>query len=113
MATKKSLDVVEAGKVTEVKKAETNVETKAGAKEDKKPAAKKTAAKKEIKSSVTIQIEGRDVLTDDLVKRAQKEFKKLRKGVDIKSLEVYVNVHESKAYYVVNKESAPEFCLEI
>ncbi len=109
MATKKVLNVEEANQAVITKDATESAQTKAA----KKPVAKKPTTKKEIKSSVTVQIEGRDISTGDLVKRAQKEFKKLRKGVDIKTLEVYVNVYESKAYYVVNKESAPEFCLDI
>lgn len=112
MTTKKVLNVEEMEKAVDVKKAtDTTVDTKAE-KGTKKVTEKKTT-KKVVKSSVTIQIDGRDVSTDDLVKRAQKEFKKLRKGVEIKTLDVYVNIYESKAYYVVNKESAPEFCLEI
>ncbi len=109
MATKKVLNVEEANQAVITKDATESAQTKAA----KKPVAKKPTTKKEIKSSVTVQIEGRDISTEDLLKRAQKEFKKLRKGVDIKTLEVYVNVYESKAYYVVNKESAPEFCLDI
>lgn len=117
MATKSALKAGEVSAKSEVKAAETKQAAATGTKDAQekpvKKAATKTAAKKAVKSSVTVQIEGRDILTEDLVKRAEKEFKKLRKGVEIKTIEVYVNVYEAKAYYVVNKEPAPEFVLDI
>ena len=76
-------------------------------------ATKKPAAKKNPKVLVTLQIYGNDVLVEDVVKRATKHFKKLRKDVEVKTLEVYVNIDERKAYYVVNKEQSDEFVVDL
>ena len=74
---------------------------------------KKPAAKIDPKVLVTLQIYGIDVLVEDVVKRATKHFKKLRKDVEVKTLEVYVNIDERKAYYVVNKEQSDEFVVDL
>lgn len=80
---------------------------------EKKTTAKRSVAKKDPKTNVVLQIYGYDVSVEELVKRATKEFKKSNKSVEIKSLDVYVNIDERKAYYVVNKEESPDFVLDL
>lgn len=76
-----------------VKKAPTKKET----------AAKKTTAKKaEPKATVTIEFQGRSFAAKEILEKAKKEFSKANKGVEIKTIDIYVKPEESVAYYVVN-----------
>ena len=90
----------------EVKKAETKTEVKKTA---KKPAAKK-AAKKTVKKAVeradkyVVQSAGNDLVdVCDVKKQIEDNFVKEGHRVStIKSLDVYFNLDENKAYYVIN-----------
>jgi len=47
----------------------------------------------------------------DILKLAQKDFKKRQRGVTIKTLELYIKPEENVAYYVVNGEGSPDYCV--
>lgn len=93
-------------KETPVKKA---VEKKAPVK--KAPAKKAPAKKTELKTILSVQFDGKDYSTDDLVKIAKDVWKyDLKKKVsELTSIEIYVKPEESKAYYVMNDEIAGSF----
>lgn len=85
------------------KKVEKKVETKTEAKaEVKKPAAKKA----EPKQSVVIQYGMDEVVANDVVAAAIKVYKSKNKGVEIKTVEVYIKPEEKAAYYVVNGDDS-------
>lgn len=66
----------------------------------KKPAAKKA----EMKASVHFQFDGRDLVAKDVLDQAVKAFKSTHKGVEVKTMELYIVANEGAAYYVVNGE---------
>ncbi len=78
----------------------------------KKAAAKKAPAKKEaaMDSAVYIQFDEKSISSDGLVERVKEIWKeKKNKAADLKDVKVYVNVAESKAYYVVNEDTFGSF----
>ena len=76
--------------------------------EEKKPAEKKTApAKAEVKTAVTLQIDGRDFDPAKIVADAQKAAEKIKK--DVKDVHVYINVNDQAAYFTVDGEGKPEY----
>lgn len=132
MATTKKVEEV---KATETVKTEKVAEVKAEAKkapEAKKPAAKKPAAKKapakkaaakkpaakkpaakkapakkvEAKKTVYVEISGNQFAAKSVVDNCVKAYKAANKGATVKSVDVYINADENKAYYVVNGEPA-------
>ena len=69
--------------------------------------AKKTAAKKTVaKEAVYVQFAGKSYSYDELTKLAKTTFKATKNKEEIKSLDVYVNVDDSRAYFVVNGKEA-------
>lgn len=76
--------------------------------EEKKPVEKKTApAKAEVKTAVTLQIDGRDFDPAKIVADAQKAAEKIKK--DVKDVHVYINVNDQAAYFTVDGEGKPEY----
>ena len=76
----------------------------------KAPAAKKTAAKKtETKANVIVEYSGKQVVAKDVLAEATKAFAKSHKGVEIKTIDIYVKPEENVAYYVVNGEGSDEY----
>lgn len=111
---KKEAPKKEAPKKAEVKKAEAK---KAPAKKEapkkeapKKAAAKKAAAKKapakkaEVKETFAVQFAGKDYASDVIVKLVKDAYKATKNKAAIKTLNVYVNTDDSRAYYVINDE---------
>lgn len=94
----------EAPKKAEVKKEEVK---KAPAKKEapKKAAAKKAPAKKaEVKETFAVQFAGKDYASDVIVKLVKDAYKATKNKAAIKTLNVYVNTDDSRAYYVINDE---------
>ena len=104
----------EAPKKAEVKKAEAK---KAPAKKEapkkeapkkeapKKAEAKKAPAKKaEVKETFAVQFAGKDYASDVIVKLVKDAYKATKNKAAIKTLNVYVNTDDSRAYYVINDE---------
>ena len=111
---KKEAPKKEAPKKAEVKKAEAkkapaNKEApkKAAPKKEapKKAAAKKAPAKKaEVKETLAVQFAGKDYASDVIVKLVKDAYKATKNKAAIKTLNVYVNTDDSRAYYVINDE---------
>ncbi|MGN0308612.1 MAG: DUF6465 family protein [Lachnospiraceae bacterium] len=80
---------------------------------EKKPTAKAAAKKTEVKTSVTVQFEGKSYSQEELIKIARDVWKfDLKKKVgDLKSVELYVKPEENTCYYVMNDEIAGSFAL--
>lgn len=81
----------------------------------KAPAAKKASAtsgkKTEPKATVHFQFNGKDLVAKDVLDQAIKAFKRSHRGVDIKTIELYIVANESAAYYVVNGEGNDDYKL--
>ena len=89
----------EAPKKEEVKKAPAKKEA------PKKAAAKKAPAKKaEVKETFAVQFAGKDYASDVIVKLVKDAYKATKNKAAIKTLNVYVNTDDSRAYYVINDE---------
>lgn len=69
---------------------------------------KKTApAKTEVKTAVTLQIDGQDFDPAKVIADAQKAAEKIKK--DVKDVHVYINVNDKAAYFTVDGEGKPEY----
>ena len=89
----------EAPKKAEVKKAPAKKEA------PKKEAAKKAPAKKvEVKETFAVQFAGKDYASEVIVKLVKDAYKATKNKAAIKTLNVYVNTDDSRAYYVINDE---------
>ena len=98
-AAKKAPAKKEAPKKAEVKKAPAKKEA------PKKAAAKKAPAKKvEVKETFAVQFAGKDYASDVIVKLVKDAYKATKNKAAIKTLNVYVNTDDSRAYYVINDE---------
>ena len=75
--------------------------------EEKKPAEKTAPAKAEMKTAVTLQIDGRDFDPAKIVADAQKAAEKIKK--DVKDVHIYINVNDQAAYFTVDGEGKPEY----
>ena len=107
--TAKAAEKKETAKKPEAKKTETKAETKVPA---KKPAEKKPAtAKAEVSTYITLQINDRDYepskLQDDAI-AAAKAIK-----ADVQSVDVYVNVAESAAYYTIDGVGSSDYRIDL
>lgn len=108
--TAKAADTVkEEVKSAEVETKEAVQETKAAEektvakKETKATAAKKPVKKTDLVQEVYVEYGDQQVYTDEIVKRIKEKY--VNEGhylASIKSLKVYLNLEERKAYYVVN-----------
>lgn len=106
---KKEAPKKEAPKKAEVKKAPAKKEApkKEAPKKEapKKAAAKKAPAKKaEVKETFAVQFAGKDYASDVIVKLVKDAYKATKNKAAIKTLNVYVNTDDSRAYYVINDE---------
>ena len=96
---KKEAPKKEAPKKAEVKKAPAKKEA------PKKAAAKKAPAKKaEVKETFAVQFAGKDYASDVIVKLVKDAYKATKNKAAIKTLNVYVNTDDSRAYYIINDE---------
>ena len=71
--------------------------------EPKKAPAKKAAPKKEAEQvNIKIQFGGKDFSTEEILEKAKAAFAAANEGVEIKTVDLYVNADDRAAYYVVN-----------
>lgn len=89
----------------ETAKKETEKKAPAKAAPAKKPAAKKA----EPAAAVHFQFDGKDLVAKDVLDQAVKAYKSTHKGVEIKTIELYIVANEGAAYYVVNGEGNDDF----
>ncbi len=108
--TAKAAEKKEAAKKPEAKKTETKAETKVTA---KKPAEKKPAdaAKAEVSTYITLQINGRDYEPSKLQADAIAAAKAIK--ADVQSVDVYVNVAESAAYYTIDGVGSSDYRIDL
>lgn len=105
--------------VKEVKTAKVEKEEKVEKVAEKAPAkkapAKKAApaAKKELKSEITIQFAGKSYSEEDLMKIAKDvwRFDLKQKAADLTSVELYVKPEENMVYYVFNGTECGSFAI--
>ena len=101
-----------AAKATEKPVAKTTAkETKATAKTTKKTTTRK-AAKKPVEKITEVYFEynGEQILSEELVGRIQEAYKNEGHRISsIKTLRVYINPDERKAYYVINDKAEGKF----
>lgn len=94
----------------ETAKKETEKKAPAKAAAAKAAPAKKPAAKKaEPAAAVHFQFDGKDLVAKDVLDQAVKAYKSTHKGVEIKTIELYIVANEGAAYYVVNGEGNDDF----
>ena len=107
--TAKAAEKKEAAKKPEAKKTETKAETKVPA---KKPAEKKPAtAKAEVSTYITLQINDRDYEPSKLQADAIAAAKAIK--ADVQSVDVYVNVAESAAYYTIDGVGSSDYRIDL
>jgi len=107
--TAKAAEKKEAAKKPEAKKTETKAETNVTA---KKPAEKKpAAAKAEVSTYITLQINGRDYEPSKLQADAIAAAKSIK--ADVQSVDVYVNVAESAAYYTIDGVGSSDYRIDL
>lgn len=108
-----------AAKTTEAAKAPAKEAVKAPAKKEttaKKATAKKATTKKaEIKTSMFLQFEGKEVSEADILANIKKAWTSQFKGKlkDIKTIDIYLKTEEHKAYFVINGDSNPDYFVEL
>jgi len=105
-AAKKAPAKKAVAKKAPAKKAEVKTEVKAEVKaEAKKAPAKKAAAAKTVaKETLAVQFSGKDYSAETIIKLAKDAYKATKNKAAIKTINVYVNTDDSRAYYVVNDE---------
>lgn len=96
----------------EVKEAAKKPAKAAAAKTTKKTTAKKAAVKKPVEKVTEVYFEynGEQILSEELVGRIQEAYKNEGHRISsIKTLRVYINPDERKAYYVINDKAEGKF----
>lgn len=68
-------------------------------------------SKKGPKTSVVIEYEGKQIPAEHVISEAEKAFARANKGVEIKTIDVYVKPEEHAAYYVVNGIGSDDYKL--
>ena len=121
--TKKAAAVKTAVEKKETVKKEAAPKKEAAAKKEpvkketaaKKAPARRTAAKKaeDVKATVTIQFAGKEVGAKNILEEAKKAFAAANKGVEIKTIDIYVKPEENAAYYVVNGVGSDDYKIEL
>ncbi len=107
--TAKKETVKKEAKTKEAKAVNGAVKKEIEAKTKAKASAKKAGAA--VKTKLIFQHYGTEYDPDAIAKKAQKAAAK--KTVKLKKLEVYVNIEENAAYYVVNGEAKDEYKIEL
>lgn len=79
--------------------------------------AKKTTSKKaaDIKTTVAVEFNGKQVFADSIIEDVKNAWVDKFNGKlsDIKTVDLYVNTYENKAYYVINGTSNDEYFIQL
>ena len=75
----------------------------------KAPAKKAPAKKADPKACVYIEFAGKQIVAKDVLDKAVKAYETDHKGVEIKTINVYVKPEENVAYYVVNGDASDDY----
>ena len=98
-----------AAKKETVKKETAKKETEKKAPAKAAPAKKPAAKKAEPAAAVHFQFDGKDLVAKDVLDQAVKAYKSTHKGVEIKTIDLYIVANEGAAYYVVNGEGGDDY----
>ena len=100
-------------KAVEKKPVEKKAETKPAAKKaaEKKAVEKKAAPKAEVSTFVTLQINNQDYDPAKLQEEAIAAARKIK--ADVASVDVYINVAESAAYYTIDGEGSSDYRIDL
>ena len=60
-----------------------------------------------------MEFAGKQIVAKDVKDAVLKAYKKANKGVEIKTVEIYIKPEENAAYYVVNGDAKPEYKVEL
>ena len=117
--TKKVTTKAKTGNIADIKETKETVkaavkevasETKKAAEKatsETKKAVKKAAAKKEVKTSVTVQCFGKEMDDKAMIAAVKKAWTKAGHKVgDIRTIDLYVKPEEASVYYVINGSEA-------
>ena len=72
-----------------------------------------TTKKADPKVDVVVEFAGKQIVAKDVKDAVLKAYKKANKGVEIKTVEIYIKPEENAAYYVVNGDAKPEYKVEL
>lgn len=78
-----------------------------------KEAVKTATLSKNMKTKVIAQFDGVDIDVDAVYKKAEKAAQKACRDHAVKTLEVYINCNQKRAYYVVNGEGGDTYFVEL
>ena len=78
---------------------------------EKKPVEKKAAPKAEVSTFVTLQINNQDYDSAKLQEEAIAKAKQIK--ADVASVDVYVNVAESAAYFTIDGEGSADYRIDL
>lgn len=78
---------------------------------EKKPVEKKAAPKAEVSTFVTLQINNQDYDPAKLQEEAIAAARKIK--ADVASVDVYINVAESAAYYTIDGEGSSDYRIDL
>ncbi len=70
-----------------------------------------TTTKKDIKLSAVIQFQGAEFTEAECLKKAEAQFKKENKGVELTDITIYIKPEEHTVYYVANGDKAGSVAL--
>lgn len=79
----------------------------------KKAGTRKPMIRKNVKSDVFIEFNGKQIAANDILSAAKSDFEARHNGVIVKSMEIYVKPEESTAYYVVNGDGCDQFKVDL
>ena len=65
------------------------------------------------KVDVVVEFAGKQIVAKEVKDAVLKAYKKANKGVEIKTVEIYIKPEENAAYYVVNGDAKPEYKVEL
>lgn len=63
--------------------------------------------------TVVVEFAGKQIMAKDVLKKAEEAYLAARKGVGIKTLELYISPEQNAAYYVVNGEASKDFVIQL
>ena len=109
MVEKKDVKATVKAAAEAAKPAEAKTEAKPAAPEKVEAKAEAAVPVKEPKAAVHFQFDGKDLVAKDVLDRAVKAFKKSHRGVEIKTIDLYIVANEGAAYYVVNGEGGDDY----
>lgn len=67
----------------------------------------------EAERTVVVEFAGKQIKAKEVLAKAEAAYAEAHKGVEIKTLELYISPEQNAAYYVVNGEGSDEFKIEL